>query len=71
MHALGFLKNQDSCLKNSFLLFEVLGPSAPKTNIVVTVIGIVVVAISRSRVPLIVVPGTAAGCDQTTFKSFS
>jgi hypothetical protein len=45
----------------------VLGPRTPKTDIVVAVIGIVVVAIGRTRVPLIVVPGTAAGYDQTTF----
>ncbi len=37
----------------------------PKTNIVVAVVGIVVVAIGRPAVPRIVVPRTAAFADQS------
>ena len=42
---------------------EVLGrrPSDAEADIVVTVVSIVVVAIGRTVVPIVVVPGTAAG----------
>ena len=42
-----------------------LGPRTTKPIVVVAVIRIVVVAIGRTRVPRIIVEGTAAGCDQS------
>lgn len=66
-HTLRFRKNGDSGLKLLTPLSGVLGRCATNTDIVVEVVGVVVVeAVARLQVLwIVVVPGTAAGCDQS------